>query len=90
MIAQDKQIPTYAIPAHILLSRFEKHREEILQKLLETPRWNLRRRWALAGAAGAYANEIDQLLRHHASWSGLSTIGYLGSGDGKTGTEKGG
>lgn len=58
----------HLIPVSLIISRLEKHRDEMQSKALETRWWQWRRRTLLLGAAGAYSYEIEQILGITGSW----------------------
>ena len=67
----------HQIPASLLLSRLEKHHEEMQHSLDATPKWRFLRRQRLMGAIGAYAYEIEQLLnitaKNQAFWTSTTS-----------------
>ena len=58
----------HLIPVSVILSRLEKHRDEITRALEATPRWRIIRRQRLLGAKASYQYEIEQLLEISSSW----------------------
>jgi hypothetical protein len=62
------EVHDHRIPASFILSRLEKHLEDMRRELADTPRWRWRRRLILAGGCAAYRYEIEELLRITASW----------------------
>lgn len=50
------------VPISSLISRLEKHRDEMQRQVNLQPWWNLKRRWIFGGATAAYQYEIDALL----------------------------
>lgn len=58
----------HLIPVSVILSRLEKHRDEIERSREKTPRWRFIRRQRLLGAQTAYAYEIEQLLEKSSGW----------------------
>ena len=58
----------HVLPVSVILSRLEKHRDEIAKSREATPRWRFIRRQRLLGAQAAYAYEIEQLLEKSSSW----------------------
>lgn len=61
-------IVDHHIPVSVIISRLEKHRDELLAQVSATPRWRWRRRLILQGAASAYSYEIEQTLGITGSW----------------------
>ena len=49
----------HVLPVSVILSRLEKHRDEIAKSRAATPRWRFIRRQRLLGAQAAYAYEIE-------------------------------
>lgn len=66
--AQDTVLPVSSI-----VSRLEKHRDEMLRQIKLQPWWNLKRRWILGGAAAAYQYEINAVLEV----GGATVLHYL-------------
>lgn len=62
------EVHDHHMPVSVVLSRLEKHLEEMRRRMADTPRWRWRRRLILSGACAAYRYEIDELLRITASW----------------------
>ena len=58
----------HVLPVSLILSRLEKHRDEIAKSREATPRWRFVRRQRLLGAEAAYTYEIEQLLEKSSSW----------------------
>lgn len=56
------------LPVSLIVSRLERHRDEMLRELAATPWWRWRRRLILKGGAGAYSYEIEQVLEISGSW----------------------
>lgn len=51
------------IPLSLLISRLEKHRDEMLKTRAELPAWAWKRRAQLTGAVTAYQCEINAALQ---------------------------
>lgn len=58
----------HQIPVSVIVSRLEKHRDEIMREIDRTPWWRRRRLAMLWGAWGAYAYEIEQVTEISAGW----------------------
>lgn len=58
----------HVLPVSLILSRLEKHRDEIAKSREATPLWRFVRRQRLLGAEAAYTYEIEQLLEKSSSW----------------------
>jgi len=58
----------HVLPVSVILSRLEKHRDEIEKSRETTPRWRFIQRQRLLGAQAAYAYEIEQLLEKSSGW----------------------
>lgn len=56
------------IPVSVIVSRLEKHRDEIMREIDRTPWWRRKRLAMLWGAWGAYAYEIEQVTEISSSW----------------------
>ena len=56
------------IPVSLIVSRLEKHRDEIMRTIEATPWWRRRRLAMLWGAWGAYAYEIEQVTGITGGW----------------------
>lgn len=59
---------SHAVPVSVLLSRLEKHRDEIDAAYQKTGWWQIVKRQRLKGAKAAYDYEIEQLLEITARW----------------------
>ncbi len=57
----------HVVPSSLILSRLEKHLEQLRRDLDQTPWWRMRRRLILMGGCAAYRYEIEELLRMTAS-----------------------
>lgn len=65
------------LPLSVLVSRLEKHRDEMLAEVKRTPWWNLRRKWIARGSASAYEYELRVALelggKHNLARMGIPT-----------------
>ena len=64
----------HLIPASVLLSRFEKHEEEMRASLAALPRRRFLRRRILMGSIATYRHEIESLLAMTARSNGLDAL----------------
>lgn len=55
------------VPISKVISRMEKHYDELVDASARTSWWQFKRRWVFAGACAAYRNEINALLSLGAS-----------------------
>lgn len=56
------------IPVSVIVSRLEKHRDEMRRAISLTPWWQWRRRLILKGVLAAYCYELEQTLGITGSW----------------------
>ena len=68
MNSKETKIYDHQIPVSVILSRLEKHRDEVSQAYEKTSGWRILRRQRLRGAKAAYQYEIEQLLEISSNW----------------------